>query len=607
MLGAGLSLTRAAVKGAWSPPAARLDLDFRQDRYIQAGAARSFGEIFAYSGPGLRSFTDRTGKLVWNAHNLLAHSADLTQGTTNAATATADRLTAAADAGTVAPEALRAGVTLPDAGRYTYAARVRRVNLRYLAMTTAGYDAGAGGVSLFDLEGGAVASQGAGHLALVQPLADGSFICSISFAADGSALSGTLSAGLSDSAAAHAVSGPDGTEAMDVSAQWLYRCDLGGMADNPDNALGAGFAKYVPTGAAPVFKPRRNAYQDGKPAGLRFESAAAANLLLYGSDISQGGWTTSQTSTPDGELVRENTADSTHKVKQAIPGTTIGEVYTFSADLKAAGRTDVLVREDQYDDVAVEVDLAAGTIFVPGSAIDNRGAGISDIGDGWYRVWVSGIARAATWSQDIRLGNAPGVFSYPGDGVSGIRVRRAQFEQGHIPSSYIPTAGSPAVRPAETLAIRASALPAAMPDAVSLALEGGISFADTGANATARFLDWRADGSSFIRADLNTGGPASGQVQLVSARAGAASTASGAETAYAPGGNVPFEFAARHHAVLLELAADGQAVPGVPAPAALPDLAAADIGLAPVFSGSLGRFRLWGHDLGRPGIEGVAP
>lgn len=61
MLGIGLSMTGETAQGRWSPPAALIDLDFRQDRYLQAGAAKSFDDIFVYNGAGLRTFTSEAG------------------------------------------------------------------------------------------------------------------------------------------------------------------------------------------------------------------------------------------------------------------------------------------------------------------------------------------------------------------------------------------------------------------------------------------------------------------------------------------------------------------------------------------------------------------
>lgn len=63
--------------------------------------------------------------------------------------------------------------------------------------------------------------------------------------------------------------------------------------------------------------------------------------------------------------------------------------------------------------------------------------------------------------------------------VSGT-VSRAQFEQSPIPTSYIPTNGSPVTRPAETLVINGAAFPHPA-TATSFLIKGNLTYADTGA------------------------------------------------------------------------------------------------------------------------------
>ena len=193
----GVSVTAPPLRRRRFPPAALLDLDFRQDRYSLNGAAQDFGSLLAYSGSGPATMQTAAGDLVWSAHNLVT-------GSEAPATQT---------------------VTVTAGAAYT------------VEIT------GSGSVILSDAATGTVTE---GSPAVIT--------------AASTALTLTVS----------------GT----VTRMWAYRSDLSGMADNPDNSLGAGFASYVPTAAAPVYKPRRNAYANGLPAGLLLESEARTNLLL---------------------------------------------------------------------------------------------------------------------------------------------------------------------------------------------------------------------------------------------------------------------------------------------------------------------------------------
>ncbi|NVK13309.1 MAG: hypothetical protein HWE35_03940 [Rhodobacteraceae bacterium] len=519
MLTTGLSITGAAVQGRWPPPSALLDLDFRQDRYVQAGTGRRFDELLAYSGSGPRTFTGPAGACLWAAHNLVLNSE-------TPATQT---------------------ITVDTAAGYT------------------------------------VAMQGPGSVAL-------------SGAAAGTAAEGSPAVVTAGSAALTlTVSGT-------VTRMWAYRSDLGGMADNPDNLLGAGFETYVPSAASPVFKARRNAYENGAPAGIKIESGTAENLLLH-TLAPAANWASPNSTLAEvpGGFVRitSNGTGNYPRAERADVGGGAG-TYTAQVEVRAGNSGGFVFRASGTgfsgggDSVAYRFDFSTGTFSKLAAAPALYPPVAALVSPGVYRLAMTFTAATVTSFSMYPAWNdsTPGVYA---------DFRRPQLEPGHTPTSFIPTAGSTAARPGETLALRASALPASMPDAVSLALDGRLHFAGTGAAAAARFFDWQAGAGAFLRAELNTGGGATGQIRVVSGQSGSASTASGPAAAYAPGLDVPVSFAARHQAAVLELVDQGEAAPGTPAPSGLPDLAAAGIGLAPVFNGHLGRFRIWNRDLGSPG------
>ncbi|MDC0660441.1 hypothetical protein N6L27_20740 [Leisingera sp. SS27] len=543
MLGAGLSITGAAVQGPPVPPSALIDLDFRQDRYVMAGTERRFDELLAYSGTGPRTFTGPAGECLWAAHNLVLNSE--------------------------APAAQTIS-TAPAAG-YT------------------------------------VAMEGTGSVAL-------------SGAAAGTATEGSPAVVTAGSTALTlTVSGT-------VTRMWAYRSDLGGMADNPDNLLGAGFETYVPSGAAPAFTARRRTYADGAPAGVLIEDEAAVNIVAQSHDLSAAYW------------VRSNQlAVAASGSIAGVPAWELGDSSTTGFALCTANIGAVagvhtaccLVRKNPSQSSLFSARLSVGSNQFCGISFDTVTGAITDKwndglitrpdgtkmraaldrGDHWF-VWFTydpSLLAGINATADFQLFPAhDGLDTVSGSQVTGSHVCTAlQVTAGYTPGSFIPTAGSPAARAAETLALRAPGLPAGMPQAVSVAFDGSLRFADTGSAAAARFFDWQAGAGTLLRAELNTGGGATGQIRVFSEQSGAASTASGQAAAYAPGLDVPVSFAVRHQAALLELMVQGAAAPGLPAPSALPDLAAAGISLAPVFNGHLGRFRIWSQDLGSGGARRI--
>jgi hypothetical protein len=392
MLGVGLSVASAAVQGRWSPPAALIDLDFRQDRYSVAGAAKTFDEVFVYNGSGLRTFHNAAGDLVWNAHNLVLNSE--TPATQTVAVA--------------------AGAT---------------------------YTAAMSGIGSVELSG----------------------------AGTGTATDGApIAVAAADSSLILTVTGA-------VSRFWLYRSDPGGMADNPDNTLGAGFGSYVPTGAAAVYKPRRNVGLNGQPAGVRFENEAAANQVLQSHSLDAAPWSSSN-------------------------GLTV---------------------------------TAAGSI--------------------------SGI-----------------------------------------------TAGSTVTRPAEALSVRASALPAVMPEAVSFAMAGRMTYVDDGTYDTIKFFDWVADADARIDYSVDTFDTETGEVNFKTEQQGTFYKARTTADAYLPGVNVPFAVAGKHAANSVVGAASGVLTTQDVSLPSMPDLTGANINLALAFNGYISRFQKWDSDVGDRGIEQIS-
>jgi hypothetical protein len=212
---------------------------------------------------------------------------------------------------------------------------------------------------------------------------------------------------------------------------------------------------YVQTVASAYYGPRFD-YDPVTlaPRGLLIEEQRV-NLLLYSAELDNAAWTkagstitANATTSPDGttnadKLVENTVATTQHRVQQAAT-TVIGTSYSFSVYLKAGERTAARVRAIGTATFAdCTVNLTAGTISVITGA-----ATITNAGNGWYRVSVSGAADSTTTTCYVNLIDA-GSITYTGDGVSGAFVWGAQLEAGTFATSYIPTVASTVTRAAD--------------------------------------------------------------------------------------------------------------------------------------------------------------
>ena len=141
------------------------------------------------------------------------------------------------------------------------------------------------------------------------------------------------------------------------------------------------------------------------------------------------------------------------------------------------------------------------------------------------------------------------------------------------------------------------------PLAVSIQMQGRMTYADKGTVPQEYFVRWFADSNNNIRLNTDTSGTNIGQVEFVQFAGGVGDSSQSASDSYSPGILVPFNIASRHGSTFINGAVDGTALTANITPTALPDLSATNLSLALDYMGTIKLFRMWAEDVGDAGIE----
>ena len=142
------------------------------------------------------------------------------------------------------------------------------------------------------------------------------------------------------------------------------------------------------------------------------------------------------------------------------------------------------------------------------------------------------------------------------------------------------------------------------PLAVSIQMEGTMTYADTDNSMEISYADWALDSTNYIRQVLSTVGSRIGALNFAQREntSGLDSIQSASNT-YSPGVNVPFNIASRHGSTFINGAVDGTALTANLTPTALPYLENTDMQIGSTFNGTIKLVRVWADDLTDEGIE----
>jgi hypothetical protein len=141
------------------------------------------------------------------------------------------------------------------------------------------------------------------------------------------------------------------------------------------------------------------------------------------------------------------------------------------------------------------------------------------------------------------------------------------------------------------------------PLAVSIAMEGTMTYADEDTATQLYQWYWAEDNDNRLMSYVDTATGGSGQQVFQSKSDGTADFARSSAGYYSPGVNVPFNIASRHGSTFINGAVDGTALTEDTTPVALPDLSTTDLNLGYDFMGTIKTFRVWADDISDVGIE----
>jgi hypothetical protein len=191
-----------------------------------------------------------------------------------------------------------------------------------------------------------------------------------------------------------------------------------------------------------------------------------------GSAVSANAVTAPDGTTTADTITMDSGGPAEHGMASAIMTTVASSIYTTSAYLKAGTSSlAILVRGGNTDGthwVAACADLSNGTITQTSNGVSasNVSSAITSVGNGWYRVSITGsfgntdpsVVIYGTDDSTPSFGSF-GAHTWTAAGTETIHAWGVQTELGTVATSYIPTVAATATRAEDNILVATSAFP----------------------------------------------------------------------------------------------------------------------------------------------------
>ena len=372
-------------------------------------------------------------------------------------TLTADSLN---EDGTVGAHFVSQPIAASIGKKYTLSFHAKASNRNWIFMQAYGqgtFDA------YFDLSTGSLGAVRVGTTAAIEDAGNGWYRCSITYVAETVIGANVLLASAN-------ADGSFSYTGLTQESVLLW----GAQMENVTGQADATPSEYVPTTTAAVYKwystAKNGAAMTSNPTGLLIEEART-NLFTYSESFDNAIWLQSGLASvdadvavaPDGtttmDRINVTSADAPHWATYNNVATVSDITYTFSTYVKddGAGFVTLSFVEAGENFIAATFDLSDGTTtktdvgLTSGTLLDS---GSEDVGNGVWRVWISGSTNGVGTSYGYIAVSEAGTFtatdvsvnSYLATAGSDLLVWGAQLEVGSFPTSYIPTVASTVTR-----------------------------------------------------------------------------------------------------------------------------------------------------------------
>ena len=597
----------------FSPPVVA---DFINEYYRAGDVETDFNTLFGTpTRSSLATMVNSAGKMVFNRHNVIENTDDLTQWVLTGATLSVDTITEDTSTGehSIAPgvdTSLTNAVIIADVivtGRswvqikWRDATGNRTAFFNVSTHTVGTVHASVVYSDVIDLGGGVA------RCILQVPLAN-----SRSAVSDG----GEIALASADNTASYT---GDGSSTMQIVRYGSYS-ELATITSTPtDNEW------YVENaGTSSTYLPRRgNHVYNGSTwanQGIGHETSARTNLIANsnsntGKTIGANGTSTQNAVDPWGNAntaftLADDSGGGTGLVSVAQLNNTVSTAttYTWSAFFKKSGVDYVAMRTFNFTTPGNNssfFNLATGAVVSTGTGHTAR---IIDYGGGWFRCSITFTTDASDTQGDLyAYASQDGTsLTVDRDGTTSILWYGYQFEAGAFPSSYMPTNGATVTRTADS----ALTIDTALLDfpgtsgAVSMKCSGVHQGFDLDTAIRWNSYEWNLNGSNLIRQyNSDNISPPRSYFSQEALNVFDQIFINNDLTA----ANAAFNVAGRHGATVVNGAVNGTAGTADTTPTALPDLSATDLkvcsGANDAFFGTVGVFAQWNVDIGDAGIE----